>query len=384
MDERPRLAVIRSTYGKIRENMERMMGLLGYRPKKNGFFIKPNLVDAYAPRTGIVTSPRIVEAVVRFIRKNYPGREIVVGEGCALPEKMEKVFRAAGYRSLVRRYGVRLVNLEEVERIPVKWEHGLLMLPALIGTHEYINMPKLKTHSQTSVTLSMKNQKGILLKKDKIGFHLNHNLHAAVIRLSELVKPDLNIMDGVMGLEGRGPLHLGTPRKDVNLIIGSANIYAADNAAARIMGFDIKEIEHIPEFSDYEEVGERVTDCITPFLKCDPSPWIERNVYCHFDRTLCSICSLEIEAALKPSLSNLPYICRLILAGGLTRRKDILLGGLAGIPEGAENMICIGSCCRELSREHGLPIVKGCPPSRKEIRERFLAFCRGIGKEPGG
>lgn len=377
-DNRPKVAVIRSTYRNIAENIEKIFTLLDYRPGKEGFFIKPNLVGAYAPGTGVVTSPCVIEAIVKFIRTAYPGREIIIGEGCAAPGRMDKVVEKAGYRYLLRRYGARFVDLEEAARIPFQWKHGRLMLPEYLQTHEYINVPKLKTHSQTSVTLGMKNQKGLLLRGDKIAFHRRHDLHDSITVLSHLVKPDLNIMDGILSLEGRGPLHLGTPKKNTNILIGSKEIHAADNAAARIMGFSVSEIAHIPVFSGYVEVGEKVSDCIIPFKRCDPSPWVEKNVYCHFDSTLCSLCSLKAIEALKPSLKNLPYVFRLIAAGGLFRRKDILLGNLRGIPPGAENMICIGSCGRRLAEKHGLPIVKGCPPTAGDIQEQFLRFCKQI------
>ncbi len=86
------------------------------------------------------------------------------------------------------------------------------------------------------------NQKGLLSAKDKKDFHRKLHLHNSVKLLSELVKPDLVITDGILSLEGRGPIQHGTPKKNTNLIIGSKNMYAADNAAAKIMGFDVAEI----------------------------------------------------------------------------------------------------------------------------------------------
>ncbi len=380
--EKPKVAVLKSTYNNIFDNIEQMIDLLGYTPKKKNIFIKPNLVDAYPPKTGIITSPKVVEAIVKYFKKNFPDSEIVIGDGCALHTKMEYVLNKAGYRYLSDKYGVKLVDLEDAKRTELEWKHGSLKIPEYINTHEYINVAKLKTHCQTSVTLSIKNQKGLLSAKDKKDFHRKLHLHNSVKLLSELVKPDLVIIDGILSLEGRGPIQHGTPKKNTNLIIGSKNMYAADNAAAKIMGFDVAEIEHIPAFADYIEVGEKVSEYIIPFKRSDPSPWIEKNIYFHFDETMCSICGIEIENALKPSFSNLPFVFKSILAGGLSGRKDLITGNLDKLPEGAENTICFGNCAFELSEKNNLPIIKGCPPKIEKIKEQYLEFCKNVKNVP--
>jgi uncharacterized protein (DUF362 family) len=375
-----KVAVLRSTYKNVNDNIKKMFELLEYTPVKKGVLIKANLVDSYPPKTGIITSPKIIEAIIKYLRKYSPDIEIVVGDGCALHTKMEIVFSKSGYQYLSDQYNVELVDLDEVERKEYKWEDGTIKLPEYLESYEYINVAKMKTHSQTSVSLCMKNQKGLLRKKDKKDFHRKCNLHESIRLLAEVARPDLNIIDGIIGLEGRGPIHLGKTKKDVNLIIGSKNIYAADNVAAKIMGFSVADIDHIPEFSEYTEVGEKVLDCITPFKKCDPSPWVDKNVYIHFDETTCSICPIVLEYALKPSLSNFAFATKLILSGGLLGRKDIIVANFDHIPKGAEDIICIGNCCLELSEKHGLHIVRGCPPEKEEIRSQYLEFCKSSKK----
>jgi uncharacterized protein (DUF362 family) len=371
-----KVAVLKSTYQNVYDNIEKMIELLDYAPQKDAIFIKPNLVDSYSPKTGIITSPKIVEALVKYFRKNYPEKPIVIGDGCALHADMDAVMEKAGYRYLTEKYGAEIVNLDEAARRTFTWEHGSIELPGYLDTHEYINVPKLKTHSMTSVSLGLKNQKGLLHRKDKKDFHRKHDLHSSVKQLADLVSPDLNIIDGILSLEGRGPIHQGTPKKNTNLIIGSKNIFAVDNAAAILMGFDVAEIEHIPGFSDFLEVGEKIADCVIPFKKSDPPPWIDKNVYCHFDAKTCSVCPMVLEAAFKPCFSNMGFIFKLILAGGMSGRKDIILGKLDRIPEDAGAAICIGNCGIELSKKYHIPVVKGCPPKPEDIRNEYLRFCR--------
>ena len=58
-------------------------------------------------------------------------------------------------------------------------------------------MPKMKTHLQSSVTLGIKNQKGLLLTKDKKVFH-RMDIHDALRQLSSAARPDLTIVDGII------------------------------------------------------------------------------------------------------------------------------------------------------------------------------------------
>lgn len=219
----PKVAILKSTYKNVSENIEKMFGLLEYTPVKESIFIKPNLVDSFSPKSGIVTSPKMVEAIVKYFRKNFPEKQIIIGDGCALHIDMENILNKSGYRYISDRYGIKIVSLDEVEREELTWEHGSLKLPEFIHTHEYINVPKLKTHMQTSVSISMKNQKGLLLKKNKQDFHRKFDLNDSIKLLTGIVKPDLNIIDGILSLEGNGPLGHGKPKK-TNLIIGSTNI----------------------------------------------------------------------------------------------------------------------------------------------------------------
>lgn len=142
------------------------------------------------------------------------------------------------------------------------------------------------------------------------------------------------------------------------------------------MGFKVSDIDHIPEFSDYRVMGEKISDCIIPFKKPDPSPWIEKNIYFHFDDTMCSLCGIVTEKALAPSFSNLTFMFKVIFAGGLSGRRDLIVGKYDSIPEGAENIVCIGTCVHNLAKKHTLPFIKGCPPTVEDVKEQYYAFCR--------
>ena len=377
-----RVALVRSTYKNVYEQVKKSLELVNYTPKKDRIFIKPNLVGSFSSNSGYITHPAVVEALVRIFREQFPQGEIVVGDGCAVHEHWESVLRKSGYRYLADRYGVQLVSLDQVKRKAFSWAHGSIELPELVETHEYINVAKMKTHCQASVTLCMKNQKGLLLKKNKQNFHRKDDLHDSIRFLTQAVQPDLNMIDGINSLEGNGPLPPGIKKKGTNLLIASQHIHAADNVAARIMGFNVSDIPHIPEFTDYTVVGENMEQCVMSFKKPDPSPWVKNNVYFHFDETACSLCSVSAAIAYGVSLSNLPFMFRLMGIGGMSIRKDVVMGAIPYSPNGNGHVLCLGNCAAKLAKKHGFDLVQGCPPNIPDLRTAYLDFCRSAKSAP--
>lgn len=254
----PKVSIVKSTYRKANINVVRLLDLINFKPSKEKVFIKPNFVDAYPPETRIITSPKVVEAVILFL-KNFDISEIILGDGCAVHTNMADVFKKSKYNFFEKRYGIKLIDLDESKRKLFEWKYGSIMLPELIESHEYINIAKLKTHAQTQVSLCMKNQKGLLLKKDKKDFHRKFNLNESINLLNKMVKPDLNIIDGILSLEGRGPIHFGKPKKGTNLLFASNDANAIDFVAVQAMGFDPDAIKYMDNISSLEILGENLS-----------------------------------------------------------------------------------------------------------------------------
>ncbi len=87
-----KVAICRSTYHNVNDKIEEMFGLINYVPKKDNIFIKPNIVDAESPKTGIITSPKVVEAIILYFRKYYPDNKITIGEGPAVHVEWENFY----------------------------------------------------------------------------------------------------------------------------------------------------------------------------------------------------------------------------------------------------------------------------------------------------
>jgi len=131
---------------------------------KNTVFIKPNICSDVRANTGIITDPLVVEAII-FSLRQVGAKRFIIGEDVAPGGITEKVFRASGYDNLAKKYSdVELVDLKGVKRKIVKWKYEELSLPEFVFDKNvsYINVPTIKTHMQTTLTVSLKNQKGLL------------------------------------------------------------------------------------------------------------------------------------------------------------------------------------------------------------------------------
>lgn len=337
--------------------------------------LKPNIVIAAKPRSAIITHPAVVEATIRAFLENGV-RKIIIGEGPGLGADERKFFTAAGYERLRRKYDVTLLNLNKAERVEVSWKYGTLKIPKIVVDAFYVNMPKLKTHGNTVVTLSIKNQKGLLLNADKKRFHLL-GLHEPLVELLKVVKPDLVVVDGIVGMEGEGPLN--GKRKKANVIVVSTDAVAADITCCRLMRIEPKNVEHLKMAIEQRLCGEpgggaepdvKDAEAVKASFK-PPHESYGRllNVYSWRNPYACSMCIDAFSLAIKSAFSRPKYWGTLLrfLYFAAFRRIDVIQGRHAKVPEGAQGiLICLGNCTKDVTAENAVH-VEGCPPDAESI-----------------
>ena len=161
------------------EMLRKALGLVGAERLitcEGTVLIKPNYVVARHPSTGITTDSRIIDGLIKFV-KDLGVENIIVGEGGA--GDTERAFDAVGIREVIKRWGVKLVNLNSDNRINVR-------VPQALALHEVgvaetalkstciINVPKLKVHHMALVTLCMKNLMGLILPKNIMPVSYTH------------------------------------------------------------------------------------------------------------------------------------------------------------------------------------------------------------------
>lgn len=372
------VSIVRSNLQNVSKNLERLLSLIHYKPAKEKIWLKPNIGSQFQSyREGDYTCPQLVEALIQY----FDGCEIIIGEGCAVGMDLNKGFDRNGYRRLEKKYrNVTLLDLETLpkeERFSMKWKYGTLRVPKLLKTHEYINLPSLKTNFLTWVTLGCKNQKGLLLHKDKKWFHREDkvDIHDALYQLSVVLKPDLTIIDGIIGVEGDGPTTVIARKKRMNILIAGQDVYEVDNVGCAVMNLDAAMARHLPTVR-YEVVGERIEDVKKPFRR----PRIDKDFrMLNFHVTMkpcCTGCVMSFQGALLEMLK--PYQLRYVpgrlnnfVRYGILQSRYFLWGHDPVLPQTYGKATCFGNCSLPFAKEHGIKHVKGCPPQVEDILKEF-------------
>jgi len=213
--------------------------------------IKPNIAD-FSPERPIHTDARLVEALVIHLKEMGSGK-ITVADGPPHNRDTELLFRQTGYEALAERQGLSLVDLNYDDLRPVKNPNprasllkDLRLAEAVLSADVIISVPKLKTHRYAGVTLSLKNMFGILPGMvygwPKNILHWN-GIPLSICEINGAVRSHFSIVDGVVGMEGYGPL-LGTAKKAGVLVMGD-NALAVDATAARVMGLEPGLVEYM-------------------------------------------------------------------------------------------------------------------------------------------
>ena len=358
----------RDVEGAVREAID----LLGYRPSRARVLLKPNYVTYASPggSGGVVTSLEVLEALVRV----FEGHEIAIGEGSCVGLDTGDVLKASGVEALAKRYGVHIVDFDHCDRERFPWSRGELELPAILKTHSLVNVPVMKTHGLTGVSLGVKNLKGLLSQKDKKRFHLSLDLDEAIRDLGRCVRPELTVVDAVTALEGNGPGYWGRPRA-MNLIAAGTDVFSTDAVACRIMGVDAGAIRHLgPVDPDGIRVAGEDPDRVgARFEKPIEAENIEFGALrIHNVRRACSACLLSLERGLEHGLllhkRAIKEGNRRYGPGGLS-----VLIGLNGAVEGqAARTVCYGDCSSRAANRGGHPFIEGCPPAPEDYVRIYL------------
>jgi uncharacterized protein (DUF362 family) len=202
--------------------------------------IKPNYISARHPSTGITTDSRVIEGIVRFLKRNGAG-EIVVGEGSGHSNTFS-AFRIAGVEDMAKRWNVTLVDLNKDEFVEVLPPEPLALRRVKIAKtaleSTIISVPKLKLHRITGVTLSIKNMMGAMTPKGS----MHTNLSKKIADLAAIIKPGVAVVDGIIA--GEGHETSGNP-VEMNMVIAGRDPVAVDAVGAAVMGVSPETVKHL-------------------------------------------------------------------------------------------------------------------------------------------
>ncbi len=199
-----------------------------------------------------------VGAAVRYFRSEGASRVYII-ENSTQSNFTRMVFKASGLLKVIKENGATPVYLDEGRQetltMPTlgrevrvsRWVKERLIDGK--DSNLYVSFPKLKTHSMSTVTLSVKNQMAFLAHADRIPDH-NLKLHLKLADIYGLVRPDFALIDGVHAVfHGHYPAEALAPRctERLDLLIGGDDPVATDVVAARLLGFDIEQVGHLRE-----------------------------------------------------------------------------------------------------------------------------------------
>lgn len=250
-ERRPEVAAIRRAVFAALDRLDAETGA-GDRLRDRPVVVKPNLVLVYRdigtersayPET---TDPRVLDAVVLWLRERASSLTILEGSGRGAPTRT--AFRLSGVDRLARHRGCELVAVEESPMVRyfipgARVQREILvpeaLLPAVEGRGAYVSVPKLKTNLYTGVTLGFKNAMGLLPYNLRQRDH-DASIEDKLVDILRLLRPSITLIDGVVGGEGECPAPVFPV--DSRAIVAGDHAVETDRAATAFMGFDPAEI----------------------------------------------------------------------------------------------------------------------------------------------
>lgn len=218
--------------------------------------LKPNLVE-YIPDAEVNTNPRLVGAAASAFLA-LGAKTVLVGEGPGHQRDTVLVLAEGGLEAELRERRIRFVDLnrDEIRKVPLEIPFtGLdcLWLPRTVLTSDFIvSMPKVKTHHWAGVTLSMKNLFGVM---PGLAYGWPKNLlhwkgiDRSILDINAAVPAHFVIADGIIGMEGNGPLH-GSPRSLGRIVLADDPV-AADFVCSRLMGLNPLRVNYLAQAAEF-------------------------------------------------------------------------------------------------------------------------------------
>ncbi len=231
------------------------MGIDRAQLRGKRILLKPNLVETAQGHAHINTNPAVIVAVAEAFRR-LDAAEVTVAEGQGHRRDSWLVLDESGMGRALDEAGIPFVDLNHDDFAPVpnagRWtDLGPLLLPkTLLRADWIVSVPKLKTHHWAGVTCAMKNlfgvMPGVVYGWPKNVLHYA-GIHNSILDINATVKPHLAIVDGIVGMEGDGPI-MGTP-KDVACLVMGRNLPAVDATCVRLMGLNPFGIDYLTQAS---------------------------------------------------------------------------------------------------------------------------------------
>ncbi|MEW6719435.1 MAG: DUF362 domain-containing protein [Thermodesulfobacteriota bacterium] len=342
--------------------LDRIGGLGRFVGRGDRVLLKPNLngMDGYTDRA---MTGALIELLIDLGAGGICIAESTFGDA----EATDRYFHETGYVALAARYGIPLHNLNRSEavEVPVKEPLALERLPVareFFEADRIVNLPNMKVHYATGITLALKNMKGFLVGDAKRRCH-DAGLDHAIVDINNTLRPHLNVVDAISCMERMGPRG-GDPVR-LDLVMAGGDPAEVDCVGCAVMGYAIDEVRHLKAIVDSRGIdpegivtaGERVEDVRRPFRRVAVEELVPANFRVR-GRSACSSCVNAFLLACR-HMETAP-------AGPV----EVFMGtAVEEVEASGAFRIAFGNCCPgDLACELRIP---GCPPIPYALNERL-------------
>ncbi len=225
--------------GALRQSIGLIGGIQAYVKKGSRVLLKPNLLFGKGPEKAVTTHPSIVKGMIQIVREagGIPsiGDSPSVGSLAWTAEK-------AGIKAVAENMKCPLVEFNRPVLPPKGRGRTFKQVEvdqAVLEADVIINLPKLKTHSLTLLTLGIKNLFGCIPGPKKPLWHLKagedqKTFAKILVDIYQVIRPSLTVLDGIVGMEGNGP-NSGRPIQ-IGLILASGDSLSLDQIVCDLLG----------------------------------------------------------------------------------------------------------------------------------------------------
>lgn len=210
--------------------------------------LKPNFVAGRNASTGSTTSFALLKAVAEEVRAC--GAEPILCETPGTEFDREATYTILGVEKFCEENGIRILRVDPeggeedwMELHPASAKKlRRFRVPRILKEARLINLPVLKTHVVSMMTLGMKNVMGILPRPDRRAMH-TFGIDQSIVDMNFGLKPDLTIIDGSVGQDGEGPLY--GDKADLQVLVAGRDSLAVDLLCCQLVGVKPRDIPHL-------------------------------------------------------------------------------------------------------------------------------------------
>ncbi len=227
-------------YNSIKRIFDFYGGVENFIKPNDKVLLKINLVSGHPIEKRVTTDPNIVKAVAEIVLK--AGGKPFLADSPGI-DNFNNAAKKAGFIKVAEELNIPCHELTDPVALPIKYENSgfknVQVSKYVIEADKIISLPKLKTHGQMLLTLGVKNLFGCIPGRAKAGWHYNvglnrENFAGFLIDLYMNIKPNLTIIDGIIGMQGDGPTS-GEPY-NYGIIAAAQDVLKMDFWLCKFMG----------------------------------------------------------------------------------------------------------------------------------------------------